>query len=158
MTTLLPTCSQFFVLLFLGLLMVLVLIFLKPESTTTKDPKPTGNEFGDCGTDQATAIANGRIFDNLSYTWARPACHHDYLLEKYRARYQIDYYKSSTLSPEFLIPVEEIYTGKHLSTWADQCQHPIHCALMLAKLHEDFTSEGQIDNLVREQEHTQHCS
>ncbi|KAG9246877.1 hypothetical protein BJ878DRAFT_565388 [Calycina marina] len=151
-----PTCTQLLIIALLAL--VAILLPLSISRADRHDKISTGIEFGTCGTNRTTAIANGCIFDNLSYAWARPACHHASLLKTLQSRHEIKYYYSSTLSPENRIPIQEIMDGKHVSAWAEQEQHPIHCAFMLSKLHEAFMNGGPTDNLVREEDHTAHCT
>ncbi|KAH7336207.1 hypothetical protein BKA65DRAFT_29557 [Rhexocercosporidium sp. MPI-PUGE-AT-0058] len=137
-----------------------ILFFLKTANHHHHVNKaPTGIEFGSCGNNRTTALANCCIiFDNLSYSWVQPACHHPLLLKNFQDRHEIGYYYSPTRSPESRIPIEEIMDGRHPSVFADQEQHPMHCAFMLAKLHEAFVNGSPTDNLVRIQEHTEHCT
>lgn len=118
---------------------------------------PTGREFGDCGSSIPEARAKGCIFDNMSYAWVRPACHHADLLESYRNRTEMPYYTDHSLAPDTRIPIEEIMRGDHLEAWAPEKHHPMHCAFMLSKIHLTLLNHLPIDSKAREYAHTDHC-
>ena len=119
---------------------------------------PTGREFGDCGKSIEEARAKGCIFDNLSYSWVRPECHHPDLLAAYRNRTVIPYYTDRTLTEESRIPQEEIFRGDILTAWAPALQHSMHCSFMMSKIHLAHINHMPIDNVAKEFDHTHHCT
>lgn len=94
------------------------------------------------------ARSKGCVFDNLSYTYVQPACHHQELMESFRARSNITYYTSHDLSAESQIFQEEIYAGDWPEAISTKEQHPVHCDFMLSKLHESLLKHLPLDNKV----------
>jgi hypothetical protein len=121
---------------------------------------PSGREFGDCGNSVEEARVKGCVFDNLSYSWMRPACTHTELRDQFwnRSKASIVYYNQPDLSSASVIPIEEILRGDWPSAWATKTQHPVHCAFVVAKIHEAFTHHLPLDSGASNFEHTVHCS
>ncbi|KAF2112270.1 hypothetical protein BDV96DRAFT_158061 [Lophiotrema nucula] len=119
---------------------------------------PDHAEYGDCGSTIDEAKAKGCIFDNLSYVWVQPACHHPELLQSFRDRSNITYYTSHDLTLETRIPQEDIYAGNWPWAWSTKEQHPVHCAFLLSKMHEALSNHLPLDDKVMQWEHTIHCS
>ena len=146
-------------------LSLFLLLFLIVAGSTTYivvlpkiyEAAPTGRELGDCGASIEEAKAKGCIFDNMSYAWVQPACHHEELLAEYRNRTEMPYYSDRSLKPEYRIPIEEIMRGDYIRAWAPEKHHPLHCAFMLSKIHLILINHLPIDSKTSEYAHTTHC-
>lgn len=116
------------------------------------------DEFGDCGQTPSEAKAKGCIFDNISYVWIQPACHHPELFQTFWDRSNLSYYSSSEWMPETRIPEEEIMEGRWEMAWTVKEHHPVHCLFVLAKLHEAVLNHMPMDSKATGFGHTLHCS
>lgn len=114
-------------------------------------------DLGDCGTNATEALANGCVFDHISYAWMKPECYYKDLVDEYSNHSEVRYYSAPSLDENSLLPMEQVINGDYATTFTPRDFHSVHCALSVARVHWALMHHLPIDSYAISFEHTKHC-
>ncbi|TID17804.1 hypothetical protein E6O75_ATG10449 [Venturia nashicola] len=130
-------------------------IFALPHQS---QKKPTGREFGGCGSNIAEARALGCHFDVMTWQWVPEQCYFTDLIESFMLRADWHFYHNYTLESADEIDMGEILAGDHELVYTPDWYHPIHCTYMWMKLHQAYLEKRPIDDINSQMDHSLHCA
>jgi len=121
--------------------------------------KPTGLEFGDCGSSHTIEEAreSGCLFDPMSWLWVRPECYDQELIDNFMNRTDWSWHSDWKLTPESRIPLEEVVRGDHAKLFTQKKYHSVHCTYMWQKMHKALLEHRPVDTDLTSWHHTLHC-
>ncbi|MCJ1377073.1 hypothetical protein MMC17_000163 [Xylographa soralifera] len=144
----------------LGLLSLILSTYLCSTILRERPRRPTGDEFGGCGTEGniEEAKALGCVFDPASAIWVRPTCYDQEIVDEFLGRTNYRFFSNISLEDQYELPLEEWKRGEHTHWWGERKFHHLHCYYMWEKLHRAFLNHSPIDSHHARLHHTQHCS
>jgi hypothetical protein len=90
-----------------------------------------GVNLGNCGKSDSVeeARALGCVFDPMSWVWVRPECYDAELIEDFMNSTDWTWHTEPKLSPESVVPLDEIYRGDHPKLFISKMYHTVHCSV-----------------------------
>lgn len=122
---------------------------VNPHTTHQREP---------CGTDAATARANGCIFDLLTLAWLAPECYDGELSQEFLEVASEPFYfdEEATEKMESYEVLSEIPIG--VNSWTTRKYHIYHCAYGWRLMHRTLERGGMLEDGLSGYHHTEHCT
>ena len=109
-----------------------------------------------CGTSAMEARAKGCLYDVMLGGWIHADCYQSELMEKYLKAGNYTWYSDVSLTD--LVSDAVVRRGEHAEIYTRLFYHYAHCAYLWEMQMKAYRERGAIDNVIFEEEHTEHCS
>lgn len=146
-------CRRSLVRVFSGLVIfssVVALIFISTKVHHIEENLIHGVNLGDCGklstVEEARAL--GCIFDPMSWVWVRPECYDAELVADFMNRTDWSWHTDPKLTPESVVPMDEIYRGDHPKLFISKMYHTVHCAVRGSSCSHPAPNHGTNTNIL----------
>lgn len=117
---------------------------------------PDMPQYG-CGNSSAEAMAEGCIFDTMSFAWVRPACYDpDVTANFFVENPWVRYYEDDRGMVE--ANQTKLRRGEYPELMITWRYHLTHCMWMWQKMHRAMMKNRPLDSYAASMDHTHHCT